>query len=276
MNDRRFDERVRAKTQKEVFTPTLEAEGKLAQAMREGTAEWALQPRKKVVSLRRAAASAAAVAAVLMLVFLQPFSDSKLGGERQMTAAQPAFTPIPVTVPEVFINAMQTGACLDTSAAFSNHTGDIWIIQWNLGLKRDDHPQRTLPVKTIWLETGITYTDHEPVWYEEGDWPSPVQVHCRYQAYRVTAKILHWMDGEWLRPGQEGYAEQQSLMEDALAAGAIILYPGDWPEGESGEMTLLLPDSLSQEDPLAYYAENGMLERVLDELVEAPSASTGG
>lgn len=274
MKDNRFDEWIRHKAQKEAFTPTLEAETKLTQAIRAGGSQWPSKARKTASSMHWLAAGAAAVAAVLVLLLFTPFSDSRMGME-QLTAAQPAFTPVPVTLPEVFLEAHQHGSRLDTAAAFSNHTGDLWIIRWNLALEREGHSVRELPAEMIWLETGITFTDNETFFFEAGDWPDGVRLQCGYQAYRVTAKMLHWMDGEWLRPGQDGYEEQQSLMESAVAAGALILYPGEWPEGSSGEMKLLLPDSAPKSSPeeiLGYYVQNGMLEEAASGTVSAETA----
>lgn len=277
MNDNRFDEWIRHKAQKEAFTPTAAADTKLAQAMKVGEAYWASKSRKTASSIRWMAAGAAVAAVVLVLLFLTPFSDNRMGIEQQLTAAQPAFTPVPVTLPEVFLDVQQSGNRLDTAAAFSNHTGDLWIIRWHLSLEHAGHPLRERPKETIWLETGITFTDQETFFLEEGDWQNEGKVHCDYRCYRVTAQMLHWMDGEWLRPGQEGYEEQQSLMEAAFAAGALILYPGEWPEGSSGEMTLLLPDSAPQsssEEILIYYVQNGMLEEAMSGRVSAEAAQT--
>lgn len=260
MNNRLFDEQMRAAAQKEAFTPTLEAETKLAQAMKTGAVQWASKPGKRAFSFRWVAAGLAAAAAVFALIFWQPVSDSQLGREHQMVASQPGFTPVPVTLPEVFAQAELQGETLVTKASFSNHTGDIWLIRWTESVHSNAASACVGQPKTIWLETGITYTDEEK-------WPGGSAFSCEYQLYRVTARMLHWLDGELLRPGQDGYEEQQSLLADAADAKALILWPGDWPEGSSGDMTLLLPDSApqsaSENEVLAYYVANGMLEPVI-------------
>ena len=64
------------------------------------------------------------------------------------------------------------------------------------------------------------------------------------------------------------------LIEDAFVNGALILAPGDWPEGTSGEMQLVLPDGYQQEHPemdaLTYYMQNGLLELAVAESHPAP------
>ena len=55
------------------------------------------------------------------------------------------------------------------------------------------------PDELIWLEPGASCVDRA-AWPVEGEPEQPV---WRYTAYRVTADVLHWMDGDWLRPGED-------------------------------------------------------------------------
>ena len=77
--------------------------------------------------------------------------------------------------------------------------------------------------------------------------------------YRVDADVLHWMDGDWLRPGEEGYAAQQALITDAYENGALVLAPGNWENGMAGPMALVLPDALGNISSLETYLAAGLI-----------------
>ena len=67
------------------------------------------------------------------------------------------------------------------------------------------------------------------------------------------------MDGDWLRPGEEGYAAQQALITDAYENGALVLAPGDWENGMAGPMALVLPDAMGNTSPLETYLAAGLV-----------------
>ena len=104
------------------------------------------------------------------------------------------------------------------------------------------------------LEPGASCTDRA-AWPAEGE-EAPA---WRYTAYRVAAGVLHWMDGDWLRPGEDGYAAQQELITDAYENGALVLAPGDWENGMAGEMALVLPDAMGNVSALETYLTAGLL-----------------
>ena len=75
----------------------------------------------------------------------------------------------------------------------------------------------------------------------------------------MTADVLHWMDGDWLRPGEDGYAAQQALITDAYENGALVLAPGNWENGMAGPMALVLPDALGNVSALETYLAAGLI-----------------
>lgn len=135
---------------------------------------------------------------------------------------------------------------------FSNETQGIWLVSWSV-----DNASGMLepPDELIWMEPGASCTDHA-AWPAEGTQEMPF---WQYTAYRVTADILHWMDGEWLRPGEEGYAAQQALITDAYENGALVLAPGDWENGMAGPMALVLPDAMGSISALETYLAAGLI-----------------
>lgn len=260
MNHQTFDERMRKQVQAESFTPSAHAQQRLQQAMRKGASVMGRNTGRIAWRRIMAYAVVAAMAAAVILV-IQPPSDQ---WNRSAVTSEhlTAPTPIPVTVPEAFFEVSVSNRMLSTKATFSNHTGDIWLIKWNAEptISAQDTKE---PTDLIWLETGITFTD-DASWKLAGGWnEQTLATEWDYTAYRVADRMLHWIEGEWLLPGSEGYEEQQMLIEDAFVNGALILSPGDWPDGTSGEMQLVLPDSFQKEhpemDPLTYYAQKGLL-----------------
>ena len=67
------------------------------------------------------------------------------------------------------------------------------------------------------------------------------------------------MDGDWLRPGEDGYAAQQALITDAYENGALVLAPGNWENGMAGPMALVLPDALGNVSALETYLAGGLI-----------------
>ena len=260
MNHQAFDAQMKQRAQKEVLTVNAEAQQRFQLAMQAG-AQRMNQSRGRI-SWQRVLAVSAAVAMIAAAFFLiQPPSDQF--NRTAVTSDQTIWnTPVPVTVPECTVSLSVSNRMMHAEATLSNHTGDIWLMQW------DAQPIRSAqkvagPTGLIWLETGIAFSDHAS-WKLTGGWEEqPAQALWTFTGYRVAEKMLHWIEGEWLLPGSEGYDAQQMLIEDAFANGALILAQGDWPEGTSGEMQLVLPDSFQQEHPemdaLSYYVQTGVL-----------------
>ena len=269
MWDQTFDHQMRKKAQQETLTASQHAQIRLAQAMRTGHAA-ATRPLR---SRRPALAAVTAVLAVLVIFLsLQPPVDAwrREGNETQqasfvMANGEPAATPVPVTIPQGTASAFQIGRWIQTEASFANHTADIWLIDWEASI--DHTASFKQPTDLIWLETEVVYQDvvswiipkREPLKDKTRE------IRWSYTLYRVAADVLHWIDEEYLQPGQEGYEEQQALIEDAFSVGALILLTGEWPEGKAGEMQLILPDSYlaayPDADALEYYTRIGALEK---------------
>jgi len=260
MDHQAFDARMKQRAQRETFTANADAQQRFQQAIRTGALR--MNQHHGRISWQRMLAGLAAAAMIVAAIFLiQPPSDqfkhSAVVADHDLMA-----TPVPVTVPECTVSLSVSNRMMHAEATLSNHTGDIWLMQWNAQPIRSAQKVAG-PTGLIWLETDITFSDHAS-WKLAGGWEEqPEQARWTFTGYRVAEKLLHWIDGEWLLPGNEGYEEQQALIEDAFANGALILAPGDWPEGTSGEMQLVLPDQFQQEHPemdaLSYYVQTGVL-----------------
>lgn len=271
MQNQTFDQRMRQKAQGERWGASAQAQGRLEKAMRKG-----VQQQKPAAASngwpRAIAWAAAAAAVVLMIIMIHPPADLT-DGSAVLSAVGLGPTPVPVTVPQGTVDFTVENRMLKAQATFSNHTGDIWLIAWSADPSGDVRSVLE-PTELIWLETGITFRDHAD-WRLNGQWTEKAEeTKWHFEGYRVAAEVLHWIEGEWLLPGSEGYEEQQMLIEDAFVNGALILAPGDWPEGTSGEMQLVLPDGYQQEHPemdaLTYYMQNGLLELAVAESHPAP------
>lgn len=260
MNHQAFDARMKQRAQKEVLTASAEAQQRFQLAMQAGAQR--MKQGRGQRSWQRVLAVSTAVAMIAAAIFLiQPPSDQF--NRSAVSSDQTIWnTPVPVTVPECTVGITVSNRTLHAEATLSNHTGDIWLMQWE-AQPMGNVQKLAGPTGLIWLETGITFTDHAS-WKLTGGWEEqPAQAQWAFTGYRVEEKLLHWIEGEWLMPGSDGYEEQQMLIEDAFANGALILAPGDWPEGTSGEMQLVLPDRFQQENPsmdaLSYYVQSGVL-----------------
>ena len=260
MNHHAFDAQMRRKAQQETLTASADSQRRFQQAMQKGATQ--MNQRSSHPWKLRAAAYAASVMMIAAAIWIiQPPSDrfnrSAVTSEHSVWA-----TTVPVTVPECKVSLSVSNRTLHAEAQLANHTGEIWLIQWNADPGENAHRMQD-PTQLIWLETGITLTD-QAGWRLSSGWEEQLaQAEWHFKGYRVSAQILHWIEGEWLLPGAEGYAEQQMLIEDAFENGALILAPGDWPEGTSGEMQLVLPDSYQKEHPetdaLSYYVQAGLV-----------------
>jgi len=269
---KQFDRQMRLKTQKERWTASAEARTQLMRTM-ETAAGKGPQRAKGTRWSAAVLAAGAACAAIALAALTLPRKDilNEEGALHEpvnvMVLAQGDKQPIR---PEAALHVTASEAAICAEAVFRNQTEDIWLLRWSARLPGETE-YRTSPL--IWLETGVQYSDTLE-WQRLGQQDEQAVVEWKYEAYRVTADILHWVDGDWLKPGQEGYEEQQDLLTAAWEARALILSAGDWPDGQAGEMQLVLPDAQMTEDILAYYLKIGALEEGAAEQ-EAVSAADG-
>lgn len=242
MND--FDRKMRDRAAQEEMQVNAAAEARMADRLYS-----APEPKKKkereinILAVPAVLCGVAAALILLLAFFLQPQTDSTLG-------VLPSETHLPQMVP-VTQGKLDEKPVVSSDIVFEGDTvrmttwlenpvdDDIWLIAWQPLLEGAvQQPVSQL----IWLEPGAMCSQT----YEwNGVEAQSATVRWQYTAYRVTAHTLHWM-------------EDEALLQDAFDAGALILQPGDWPNGQAGEMNLLLPKGQTQ-DPLSYYIENGML-----------------
>lgn len=249
-----FDQRMKQRAAQEKMQMEPDAESRMEQKL---YAE-PLPPRKKEMEVNimtlYAIIGGVAAALIVMLAFLcQPKPDSTIG---LLPSDLPVAQLIPVTQgkvdeqPVVSSDITFTGNVVQMTTWMENPVDDdIWLIEWEPTLEgAESQPARQL----IWLEPGSIFSETYE-WNTTGDAAS---VRCPFTAYRVTAHTLHWF-------------EDETLLQDAFVAGALILEAGEWANGQAGEVTLLLPD-LQQQEPLSYYIEKGMLTEELsaDEVLQ--------
>lgn len=263
MKNREWDDALRRRARDEVWKLTPEAEARFQAAEARGRREAA---RPRAARKRRLPAFAwlvAAECALALLLILWPARDRVRG---PLPAAQDVESMQPVTqgqqalAPRVDLRAtLLEGREARADGSFVNETDEIWLIEWVSQLEGQQPRHRLL-----WLEPGASCED-AMTW---GTAREGQTLRWSYRGYRVTADVLHWLDGDPLAPGEEGYDDQQDLMEEAHEAEALILAPGDWPGGQAGEMDLLLPDAYLAAHPgesaLGYYLDKGMVEAAFD------------
>ena len=227
MND--FDRKMRDRAAQEEMQVNAAAEARMADRLYS-----APEPKKKkereinILAVPAVLGGVAAALILLLAFFTQPQTDSTLG-------VLPSETHLPQMVP-VTQGKLDEKPVVSSDIVFE---GDIWLIAWQPLLEGVvQQPVSQL----IWLEPGAMCSQT----YEwNGVEAQSATVRWQYTAYRVTAHTLHWM-------------EDEAVLQDAFDAGALILQPGDWPNGQAGEMNLPLPKGQTQ-DPLSYYIEKGML-----------------
>ena len=255
-----FDESLRRRAQEELFEISAEADARVARAIRRGMRVDRKPQRATWAAPLTAAVAACAIAALVWLT--QPITDRTVSIEADFSS-QVFETVLPLTNGTEEEDEKNSDIATDASAAvergvwraearFSNDTQDIYLVSWSVDGAAD---LLEPPDELIWLEPGASCTDYA-AWPVEGEQETPV---WRYTAYRVTADMLHWMDGDWLRPGEEGYAAQQALITDAYENGALVLAPGDWENGMAGPMALVLPDAMGNTSPLETYLAAGLV-----------------
>ena len=262
MKHEAFDRELRERARQEHFEASASAEQKLDRAIcRARQAGAADRPRRRAGARMTALAAAAAVcAAALILAAIRPHDDLLRGtvaqpGPAAVRTAVPLAQPRRSAVPQAAASAWLAADELTAEAEFRNDTGEIWLIEWSA---EAEGAAVEAPDGLLWLEPGAICTDRA-VWSAEGTGAGR-EVTWRWAGYRVEAGMLHWIDGDWLRPGQEGYADQQALIGDAYENGALILCAGDWENGMAGEMTLVRPDDVADgATALEHYVRAGLL-----------------
>lgn len=282
-----FDEALRRRAQRERLEPPAQADDRVARAIREGRARAAAphsgvkdmtetlnwpderqrtppKPRLRAVRLVPLLTGAAAcLAAVALWAVRTPVdrvlqTTSDAGPAARRTAFE---TVLPLSdgengtsglAPQGEAHAASERGVWRAETRFFNDTQDIWLVSWAVDTAAD---MLESPDELIWLEPGASCTDYA-AWPVEGEQETPT---WQYTAYRVDADVLHWMDGDWLRPGEEGYAAQQALITDAYENGALVLAPGNWENGMAGPMALVLPDALGNISSLETYLAAGLI-----------------
>lgn len=282
-----FDEALRRRAQRERLEPPAQADDRVARAIREGRARAAAphsgvkdmtetlnwpderqrtppKPRLRAVRLVPLLTGAAAcLAAVALWAVRTPVdrvlqTTSDAGPAARRTAFE---TVLPLSdgengtsglAPQGEAHAASERGVWRAETRFFNDTQDIWLVSWSVDTAAD---MLESPDELIWLEPGASCTDYA-AWPVEGEQETPT---WQYTAYRVDADVLHWMDGDWLRPGEEGYAAQQALITDAYENGALVLAPGNWENGMAGPMALVLPDALGNISSLETYLAAGLI-----------------
>lgn len=262
MKKTNWDDSLRRRAQKEAWALTPEAEARFRSAAARARRENA-QPKPDKRRFRTFVWVTAAECALALLLILWPARDAVRGPLPTVTES-PAMHPVTqgqqALSPRVRLDAtLLEGGEARVEGSFANETGEIWLIEW-----RSEREDGTSDSHLLWLEPGASCTDAMSWGTAQAD----STLRWSYRGYRVTAAVLHWLDGERLAPRDADYADQQELLEAAFEADALILSPGVWPNGQAGEMTLLLPDAYlaahPQESPLDYYLRKGMVQDASD------------
>lgn len=269
-----FDNALRQRAAQEKFDATTRAENTLTRAMHAGRCKTQTEktPGRRKQWMYASLAAGAACMAALVLLLAQPPADDRHGTSSIVSPAitQTVLSPAQQeyqVAPTVEADARLTLDWARVQATLKNDTQDIWLVKWQADM--DGLPIEQ-PDSLIWLEPGAACTDRATWAALNGDFETPRRIDWSYTGYRVVADMLHWIDGDWLTPSQEGYEQQQSLITDAFECDSLILSPGRWENGKAGEMDLVLPDAYLAAHPeqtaLAYYLEKGMLEQASAEL----------
>ena len=261
----RFDELMKERAQKEAPVVKPETELFFQNAMYKARTRFAYQPEIK--KNRRKAWMIVAVeciAAVVLLLWL-PVRDVTRQSviQRQndhTTAMQPVTQGVINKGPSVQFDMVYVQNTVTLEGRFENlEDDDTWLVHCQARLEQAKEKK---PVDyVIMLEPGAECTD-QVVW--ENIDAQQAQAGWKYTAYRVTADMLYWLDGEALSPSDEDYQDQQLLMQDAFETKALILEAGDWSNGMAGPVRILLPDQYADEHAelsvVDYCVQNGLLE----------------
>ena len=265
MKNREFDRMIRARASAEEIKLSPLAQEHFQEGMDNARIHQARQNLQKPRKKSRIAwilSAECIVAAVLVFLFLPARDVTDQGLLPQESRQAISATMVPITqplsarAPEVRFDAVAEKDGTKLYGSLANRTDDIWLVEWSAQMEEDQAEANGL----IWLEPGVECSEC----LVQLEAQREINLSVEYRGYRVAAKMLHWMDGDPLHPGEEGYEDQQSLMMDAFAAQALILAPGGWENGQAGAMNLPMPESWHAENPdgsaVAYYLKQGMLE----------------
>lgn len=271
MNNQTFDEALRRRMEKEEFVVNPAVEEQIRQTLRSPAAR---DETRRVArrSLRLVPAFAALmVTAAVALTLAQPPRDATNGQtspvERPVIAAATgaenrnvAFDP----APRVNIGVRYAGRKAEFTAEIVNHTQSTWVIQWGTSVEHHEQngwTQARAPEPFLWLEPGASCSD-QAVWLAFESVPQTLACGWQYTGYRVDSGMLFWIDG-YRQPGDEGYTEQQMLLEEAFNADSLLISAGEWENGEAGAVELVLPERYQRLHPgetaLQYYLDTGAL-----------------
>lgn len=231
-----FDEKIRKSVQAENMRLNPEAEVRFEQAM--------AKARTQQTPKRRMSQWVALVTALCMMIPLAVFvwqlpSREDVRNGMMVPYEQPTIQPLSQPkAPLVYFDAYIMEETLSVEGRFRNDADEIWLVEWSAEEEGG----------LVWLEPGAECV-------QRASWEGRNQAEVAWKGYRVTSDFLHWMDGAYLTPEDEGYADQQLLIEDAFANGAIVLAPGEWENGEAGPMELVLPAIYKEENPEANAVE---------------------
>lgn len=254
--NRKFDEDMRLRAAKEQAELTPQAQEHFRDAIESARAVMPKPDRATLNGWKLAALPWVAVG-VIMLLLIPRQDVTDQGRIAQMPQEEISATMTPVTqpqyarAPQVRFDASMLKEEMRVDGNFQNDTQDIWLVGWKAQISGDHAAVSRL----LWLEPGAECED-SVMWQPQ----EAMEVSWEYTGWRVTAKMLHWVEGDVLTSGAEGYEEQQALMCDAMDAGALILAAGEWENGKAGAMQLPLPEGCGVENALLYYEEKGMLE----------------
>ena len=267
MKPDRFDELMRNRARQEKITVRHETDLLFQNAMKRARLEAVRQPepvRKKSSRKVWAIVAAECIAAAILLLLIPVRDVTRQSAIQRQTGQTAAMKPVTQGVinkgPSVRFDMVYLQNTVTLEGRFENlEDDDTWLVQCEAML---DQPEQMKPLEyVIMLEPGAECV-HQMVW-ENVD-TQQAKVNWRYTAYRVTADMLYWLDGEALKPTDEDYQDQQLLMQDAFETQALILEAGDWSNGMAGPVRVLLPDQYIDEHAelsvVEYCVQNGLLE----------------
>lgn len=273
MNNEAFDAELRRKIQREKFAVDPAVEQKLKQVMnaprRDDGKKYVRRSRYRYIPM----VATLALAAALVVAIIAPPKDTTHGtlpaeGEpattvKALTSGETLGLHIAENAPSVKVSIRYIGQQVTFAAEIVNDTESTWLLNWNSGLAQAEQnaiPEGGEPERLIWVEAGKTCTD-SITWEVERTAPQIINCHWAYTGYRVDNGMLFWIDSQ-LSPDDPDYQVQQSLLDDAFAAGLLIV---QWHSGEADTVSLILPEHFAQSEPetsaLAYYLSTGVLDQ---------------
>lgn len=253
MTNREFDAVLHKRANGETMLLSAEAQARFLFAQQKAAQ---LVAKPAAYNRRMSLALVGCMLAVLLLVCLRPAADRVQNGVLPADAVPLTFVPTAqkTIVPDVrFDVAYDTGKAL-VQVDMENQTDETWLIAWH-------GRQEGFPFfrGVAWLEAGAKYAACTG-W--RGHMPKTGRIETCYTAYRITADMLHWVEPP-IPIGEDGYEDQQSLLQDGMDANALSLSACEWANGEAGEVRLMLPEAYLQthslESEIDYYVRVGAL-----------------